>query len=314
MRVAVLWCVLAVWGTHAWGAAQELPDYTADKVTDRVYVIHGPLELPNPNNQGFMNNPVIAIGDTGVVIIDPGSSLYSGRMVLRQLKALTEKPVTHVIGTHIHGDHWLGNHAIRAAYPNAKFYAHPKMIEQAKGGEAEAWIKLMLQLTEGATEGTQAVIPDQPLADGQVLELPGLTLKIYLTEHAHTMTDAMIEIAEESVMVLGDNALYERIGRMDDGHFKGNVQALERALAVGVTHYIPGHGKSGGPEAATAYRDYLKAIYAAVVKYSEELLPAFEIKELIEKDFVRYQDWSGFDEEFGKHISLALLEAEQDSF
>ncbi|MDH3281124.1 MAG: MBL fold metallo-hydrolase [Gammaproteobacteria bacterium] len=314
MRTAVLWAVLAVWSPVALAAGQELPDYAADKITERVYVIHGPLGIPNPQNQGFMNNPVIAIADAGVVIIDPGSSLYAGRMVLRQLKSLTDKPVTHVIGTHIHGDHWLGNHAIREVYPNARFYAHPKMIELANGGEAEAWINLMLRLTESATEGTEAVVPDQPLVDGQVLDVPGLTLKVHLTEHAHTLTDAMIEIEQESVMVLGDNALYERIGRMDDGHFTGNVAALERALAVGATHYVPGHGRSGGPEVASTYRDYLKAIYAAAVKYSEELLPAFEIKERIEQDFARYAQWSGFDEEFGKHISLAVLEAEQSSF
>lgn len=313
MRVAV-WVLLTVWLAAAWAAGQELPDYSVDKLTDRVYVIHGPLGLPSPQNQGFMNNPVIGIGDTGVVIIDPGSSLYAGRMVLRQVKALTDKPVTHVIGTHIHGDHWLGNHAIREAYPDARFYAHPKMIEMANAGEAKLWLDLMHRLTEGATAGTEAVVPDQPLADGQVLDVSGLKLKIHLTEHAHTLTDAMTEIESESVMVLGDNALYERIGRMDDGHFKGNIAALDRALGVGARHYVPGHGRSGGTEVVTVYRDYLQRIYAAAVKYSEELLPPFEIKERVAQEFTAYADWSGFDEEFGRHISLAVLEAEQDSF
>ncbi len=314
MGKTAFFCAALLIAADAPATDRELPDYRPDRLTDSVFVIHGPLALPTPENQGFMNNPVIVIGDAGVAIIDPGSSVYSGRMVLRQVAALTEKPVTHVVNTHVHGDHWLGNQAIRESYPAAKFYAHPKMIEMANAGEAETWIALLSQLTDGATDGTKAVVPEQPLNDEQTITLPGLTLKIYLSDHAHTLTDAMVEIVEESVVVVGDNALYGRVGRMDDGSFKGNIEALERALALGAQHYVPGHGRSGGVEVITAYRDYLDAVYAAAVKYGEEFLPAFEIKQRIEGDFARYRGWVGFEEEFGKHVSLAVLEAEQDSF
>ncbi len=295
-------------------AGQELPDYAPDKITNRIYVIHGPVGLPTPENLGFMNNPLIAIGDEGVVIVDPGSSLYAGRMVLRQVKKLTEKPVTHVFSTHVHGDHWLGNEAIKNLYPNAKFLAHPVMIQMATDGEAQSWLDSLTSLTEGATDGTTAHIPDQPLVDGQLFELPGMTLKIYLTDHAHTKTDAMIEFVEDSVLVLGDNGLYGRIARMDDGSFKGNIEALDRAIAVGAKFYVPGHGKTSGTEAASKFRDYLSSIYTAAVTYTEEMMAPFEIKQQIQDQFGFYRNWSGFDSEFGKHVSLAVLEAEQDAF
>ena len=32
-------------------------DYPLAKITERVYVLHGPNEMPNKQNQGFMNNP-----------------------------------------------------------------------------------------------------------------------------------------------------------------------------------------------------------------------------------------------------------------
>jgi len=60
-----------------------VPDYPADRIAKNVYVIHGPLTTPNPENQGFMNNPGIVITGAGVVIIDPGSSVQSGEMVLK---------------------------------------------------------------------------------------------------------------------------------------------------------------------------------------------------------------------------------------
>jgi glyoxylase-like metal-dependent hydrolase (beta-lactamase superfamily II) len=90
-----------------------LPDYPADQVADGVYVIHGPVAFPSPENQGFMNNPAFVVTPEGVVVVDPGSSVQTGEMVLRQVRKLTDKPLLAVLNTHVHGDHWLGNQAMR---------------------------------------------------------------------------------------------------------------------------------------------------------------------------------------------------------
>jgi len=76
------------------GAAVK--DYPFEKVADNTWVIHGPLEMPNVGNQGFMNNPGIVLTSKGTVIIDPGSSVQAGEMVLRMLKAVTDRPVVAV--------------------------------------------------------------------------------------------------------------------------------------------------------------------------------------------------------------------------
>lgn len=296
------------------GIVAELPDYPAEKLSARTYVIHGPTELPNADNQGFMNNPAFVLTDTGVVVIDPGSSVQSGRMVLRQIAKLTDQPVTHVFNSHIHGDHWLGNQAIMEAYPGVRIYAHPEMIAQAEAGEGLRWVTMMEQLTDGATQGTQAVLPTEALSDGKTIHAGGLTFKAYLSAHAHTETDAMIEVVEESVMVTGDNALYRRIGRMDDASFRGNMAAIDRALAVKATHYVPGHGPSGGTEVIEPYRRYLDTVYGEAARLSDEGLADFEMKDEIVEQLGPYQSWSGFDEEVGRHISLAVLEAEQAAF
>jgi len=295
-------------------ASGDIPDYKAEKISTHTWVIHGPVALPNVKNRGFMNNPSFTITDTGVVVIDPGSSVQAGEMVLRQIKKQTDKPVTHVFSTHIHGDHWLGNHAMKKAYPNAKFYAHPEMIKQAHAGEAEAWISMMDRLTEGATRGTKAVIPAQALSNGQELKTGGITFHTYLSDHAHTKTDAMIEVVEDSVIILGDNVLSQRIGRMDDGSFRGSVKACEVARATGVKTYVPGHGPSGDANSALTFCDYLSLLYEQVGLQVEEGLSDFEIKPVILPKFKAFEKWSGFDLEFGKHISLAMLEYETASF
>lgn len=296
------------------GAADPLPDYAAERLSEHVWVIHGPTELPNPDNRGFMNNPAFVITRSGVVVIDPGSTLETGRMVLRQIRQITDQPVTHVFASHIHGDHWLGNQAIREAYPAARFYAHPVMIEQANAGEAKNWVAIMEQMTKGASSGTEAVIPDQPLKDGQEIRVGDVTFRVYLSDWAHTRTDAMIEVVEDSLLATGDNALYMRIGRMDDGSFRGNLSACRQALDLKLAHYIPGHGASGGPEVISPFCDYLTILYEKVAELYAEGMSDFEMKDAVVESLSAYRDWSGFQDEIGKHISLALLETERAEF
>ena len=295
-------------------AADALPDYPAVKLGNRVWVIHGPTELPSPENKGFMNNPAFVVTSAGVVVIDPGSTLETGRMVLRQISKVTDKPVTHVFASHVHGDHWLGNQAVREAYPAAHFYAHPVMIEQAESGQAEIWVDMMEQLTDGASRGTEAVIPDQALRDGQEIAVGDVTFRVYLSDWAHTKTDAMIEVVEESLLATGDNALYKRIGRMDDASFRGNIEACDQALALRLEYYIPGHGPSGGAGVVEPFCNYLKTLYTQVAEQYAEGLSDFEMKETVVERLAAYQDWSGFSDEVGKHISLALLEIERAEF
>ena len=287
-------------------------DYPADKVSAHVYVIHGPLGEPSVENQGFMNNPAFVVRPEGVVVIDPGSSLQAGEMVIRQIQKVTQAPVTHVLNTHVHGDHWLGNQAFRNQWPKVKMYGHPEMIKKSKAGEDIFWIGLMERATNGFTSGTVAVIPESEATDSMQLSLNGLSYKIYAPEKAHSGTDIMIEIVEDSIIFLGDNVTYKRIARMDDGSFKGNINACEVALNTGSKLYVPGHGPTAGTEVVESFQKYLQTVYTEVQKLYEEGLQDYEMKPTLEETLVAYHDWNGFEDAIGKHISLAILEIEAD--
>jgi len=310
--MAILAGLLLLW--QAGHAAPPVPDYTAQQVSARVYVIHGPTGTPSPENLGFMNNPALVIGDDAVAVFDPGSSYESGRMVLRQLAALTDKPVTHVFNSHIHGDHWLGNHAIKAAYPGAVFLAHPEMIRRAEAGVGEEWLRRLSQMTDGATDGTEAVIPARAVADGETFRVGGLTVRVHIIEAAHSHTDAMFEVVEESLLYTGDNVTYQRMPRFDDGTFRGSLAACDHALSLGLRHYVPGHGPSGGAEVVESFRNYVTTLYDSVGEFYEQGQSDFEMKDAILERLVDYHDWASFDEFIGRTISLALLENEKAAF
>lgn len=61
------------------------------------------------------------------------------------------------------------------------------------------------------------------------------------------------------------------------------------------------------------YRDYLSKVYGSVKEMREKLQP-HEMKPQIAAKLGDYKDWQGLEEELGKHISLSVLEAEQEDF
>jgi len=294
--------------------ADKIRDYPLDKVAPHVYVIHGPRTTPNPQNQGFMNNPGFVVTADSVVVVDPGSSVQAGRLLVDKIRSITGKPVRHVLATHVHGDHWLGNQAIAEAWPDAVFYAHPAMIEKANAGAAQQWVETMEKLSGGFTRGTVALVPDHVVGDGGSWTIGGIRFRFYAPPAAHSGTDVMIEVVEDSLLFTGDNVLYLRLPRMSDGSFKGNIAACDVAIGIGAKVYVPGHGPTGGVERVTAFRDYLATLYAEVERLYEEDMEAFEMKPLVIDKLAAWHDWSGFDEQVGKHVGQALLEVESNAF
>jgi glyoxylase-like metal-dependent hydrolase (beta-lactamase superfamily II) len=293
----------------------DLPDYPADQVAPGLYVIHGPVDYPTPENQGFMNNPAFLVTETGVIVVDPGSSVQTGEMVLRQIRKVTDKPLLAVLNTHVHGDHWLGNQAMLAAAPQVPIYGHPEMLKLVAEGAGEEWVQRMTSATEGATEGTVAKGPTHPLDGGETLAIGGLTFKTHYYPHVHSTSDLMFEIPELEVLFLGDNACNGRIVRMDDGSFIGSMNALDGVKeSVKASVLIPGHGQTGGWEIVDDYRDYLAGVYDGVAALYESGGSDFEMRPVIAEQLARFKDWPGFEEELGKHISLAYLEVEADAF
>ena len=162
-RQCMLAAVLSLLGNvslaHDVSTPGTIEHFSLDKVSEHIYVVHGTQELPSPETRGFMNNPAAIIDDSGVIIVDPGSSVEIGKQLLEKIRKVSDKPVIAVFNTHVHGDHWLGNQGVREVYAKVPIYAHERMIERAESGEGDFWIKLFMDMTKGATDGTKVVAP-----------------------------------------------------------------------------------------------------------------------------------------------------------
>ncbi len=289
-------------------------DYSLDQVSESVYVIHGSAGLPSPANQGLINNPAFVLTSAGVVVIDPGSSVQIGRMVLDKLQSVSLSPVVAIFSTHIHGDHWLGNQAIKERYPDAVSYAHPTLIEQANAGQGQFWVDLMYQMTEGATGGTRAVIPDHSVSDGETISIGETDFTIIHQGKAHTETDIAILVQPENVLFTGDTVFNHQLALMDDGHFEGSIGMLDYLIQLEPRVVVPGHGDTGDISVINNMRRFHETLYQAVETQFEAGLTDFEMKEAVIEQLEEFVDWDGFDTGIGRIISLIYLEIEEANF
>lgn len=290
-------------------------DYPIKQITDKIQVIFGPMDLPDSNNRGFRNNVIIVHSSKGIVLMDPGGSAWSGDMVARKIKSMSGEPVVAVFNSHAHGDHWLGNEGIKRHFPDVVIYGHPKMKARLERNDGVTWLETINRLTDNLAEGKQVIAPDRIVNHGDMITVGDTEFRVIHTGSAHTDNDIMIEIVGEDALFTGDVVRDRFIGVMeDDSSFKGNIEAIDKIVALNFKYYIPGHGSVGDAEMPLSYRAYLKSLRDIVHELFDEGIESYEMKPRIIEALNEYRDWQGFDLRLGAQISRAYLEVEREEF
>ncbi|MBN2864575.1 MAG: MBL fold metallo-hydrolase [Thiotrichales bacterium] len=296
--------------------AEPMFDVEPTKVTDRCYYFLATDPEPSPENKAFFNNPGFIITSEGVVVVDTGSSVQIGEMVIRQIKKVTDKPIITVINTHYHGDHFLGNHAFIEENPKIEIISHQATIDNIKNGGGEFWVGFMQRNSNNAISGTVITLPNKTVAGGETLKFGDTTLKIHQFAKAHTECDLIVEVVEDKTAFLGDVAM-RRVANMADGSFPGTIETMKKAKALGCSNYILGHGPHDGPAICDDMQAFCENIYLNAVKYYDEGLSPFEMKpKIMDEPFMKNvaSKWPGYDSTLGNFISLAVMEAEANMF
>lgn len=292
-------------------------DHPLRQLSKHVWMIFSPDGFPTPENQGMMCNLTFVDTPKGLVAVDTGASVQIGEMAIRQLKKTLKKPVVAIINTHYHGDHFLGNQAFVEAYGDIPIHAHAGTIEQIKGMEGNTWRRLMEQWTNQATMGTKVVAPTVAVDHGQELKFGDVVLRLHHYGKAHTPSDICVEVVGDGLTCVGDVAMNGRIANMDDGSYVGTLKAYEALEKNTKTKiWLPGHGEAGAG-VLQWNRELFAGIYESCVKAVQAGQPMEEAKALVLRDprvASRAKETKGFDNNIGKYVSLAYLEAEAAAF
>ena len=109
IRIAVVLCGIAV--SALVFHAQSPTSQAAYKFTQ---IVPGVYSAIGTGSMNVGSNSAVIVNQDDVMIVDSHISPESGRAMLQELKAITDKPVRVLINTHFHYDHTSGNQAFPA--------------------------------------------------------------------------------------------------------------------------------------------------------------------------------------------------------
>jgi len=179
-----------------------------------------------------------------VLVIDANFPA-GARLIIRQIRSLTGKPIRFALDTHHHGDHAYGNEVYveNGAVP----FAHTGVIEEMKRYET-GYFDSKPGAWESAAKGRADVRgsklkPPTVLYHGEMIFDDGKhRVEVMNLGVAHTHGDSFAWLPREKIVFTGDvcvNGPYNYVGDGDVGKW---VETLEAAKKLGAEIVCTGHG------------------------------------------------------------------------
>ena len=271
------------------------------KVNDEIYVAVGYA----------LGNSIMLIGDEGVVIIDTTESLSQAKIIAKEFRKITDKPVKGIIYSHNHADHVMGTEAFiehQNDTGDLQIWAHHSFLDiyfqsTARIGKAHmvrAYHQFGVYLGEkviSAGLGTRLKLnPDDPFilkppnrllkADKERIRLAGMNLDLI---HVPGETDDTICVYwPKHEALLGTDNFYMAFPNLyairgtSFRSLKQWYESLDKMRALTpqyfvMSHHIPIVGKAFISEQMSTYRDAVQLVHDQTVRFINQNMHPDEI-------------------------------------
>ncbi len=243
---------MLVWHVAAAGAAPAEGGLT--KIADGVYSY---LDAKNPSPAAsFGANAGIVIGKDGVVVVDTLISAKEAKRFIRDIRAVTERPVKYVINTHDHLDHTLGNSEFVKL--GAAIVSHDRCKKSIIDNAGAVLQKAKnYGLGDDEMSGTIVAPPSLTFTDGMVIDLGSRSVELISAAPSHTDGSILVLVPDSKVLFAGDVLFTNYHPNMRDGDIEGWVKVLDRIMSMDVAHIIPGHGPLSRKKDVADMKNYL---------------------------------------------------------
>ena len=129
--------------------------------------------------------------------------------------------------------------------------------------------------------------------DKQTIDLGGIAVDVLFLGRAHTGGDLMVHVPSEKILFMSEAYLNRVFPAMRSAYPDEWVTMIDRALAMDITRYVPGHGFIEEPavsrEELVAFRQALVAVTAEAKRlHGLKLSPEDALKAA---NWGPYKDW-----------------------
>lgn len=239
---------------------------------------------------------LFVVTDEGVLVADGQESPEETTRLVETIGGITDRPITHVVVSSDHGDHTGGN----SAFPEgATFYAHPTSIATLES-----------QTANRDADDPAMIIPTEAVPERRVLELGGREIHLLFLGRAHTGGDLVVYLPEERILFMSETFLHGIFPAMRSAYPSEWVDMIDRALAMDVDVYVPGHGPVlSGPElreGLETYRDAMVRVIAEARRLHDDGVPVEEAMD--ESRFGELRRWPLYESQAPRAIGRVYME------
>ena len=215
--------------------------------------------------EGDPNSGVI-IGDDAVMVIEAQATPRLARLVIEEIRKVTDKPITHLVLTHYHAVRVLGASAFGADQVIMSDTARSMVVERGQ----EDWdseFQRFPRLFQGHDEIPGLTWPTMTFDTAMTVYLGNRKVEIMHIGRAHTAGDAVVWVPDECVMFSGDIVEYRSACYCGDGHFTDWGDTLDTIGSFQPEAIAPGRGdalqgEDMVMEAIECTRDFLDSTYS----------------------------------------------------
>ena len=186
-------------------------------------------------------NSGIIIGDDSVIVIDAQATPTLARQVIKKVRSVTDKPISHLVLSHYHAVRVLGAAEYKASNIIMSSKARSMVVERGQ----EDWdseFDRFPRLFKGHEEIPGLTWPTTTFDKKMSLFLGKRRVDLYFLGRAHTAGDIVIHVPDSNVLFTGDIVEYKSACYCGDAHLQDWPQTLENIAKFQAVSLVPGRG------------------------------------------------------------------------
>ena len=258
-------------------------------------------------NAGEVVPTLVHITGNGVLVVDPGPHLHWGNRLIAAIRNLTAEPIRWVVNTHAHPEHVLANAAFAQLQPRPAFLASEATANLMRQRCDTCLARLTRMLGARAMRGTQIIIPEPALRDGDWLHTGKTAWQVHVHPRAHSASDTTLYAPQQRVLCAGGLAYRQRVPDLQEGSLLGWRKAL-RAVVQLPTDIVVATA-IGTPaqmlQPTLAYLDALNTSIADAIEAGGDGAHALDYA-----PGLAYRDWRNFHPRHALNVAHAWRELE----
>lgn len=228
------------------------------RIADNIYA-YVDVKGAGPQNSFGANTGVI-IGTDGILVIDTLISSKEAKRFIRDIRAISDKPIKYVINTHYHLDHTFGNSefqklgAIIISHANDKTKALIHNETTLKNAQN-------FGLTDKDMEGTVICQPMVTFTDKMEIDLGNQRVQLIYPHVSHTDGSILVYLPDKKLLFAGDILFTNFHPFLADGHLRSWLKVLTMIQTMDVERIIPGHGPISSKKDVQDMKEYIVAFH-----------------------------------------------------